>query len=95
MRMCCQVCGKFNHVMKDCFILQCRVMAEVKISHGASLGAVAEKEPVLRESMDMSQNEKIVNKMIRRRDIRRMDWKGQCRGGNDDDGIMSHNGGGD
>ena len=46
------------------FILQRRIMAEVEIDRGASLGAIAEIEPVPRESIYMSGEEEIMNKMM-------------------------------
>ncbi len=59
-RMHCQVCGKFNHATKDCFILQHRVMPEVEVD----CGATAEMEPVLRESTDMSGEEEMANESM-------------------------------
>ena len=57
-RMRCQVCGKFNHVTKDCINLQRRVMPEVEVNHGET----AEMEPIQKKSTaDMSGEEEMEN----------------------------------
>ncbi len=48
-RIRCELCGKFNHELKDCTLLQCRVMPELEVDSGKD----AEK--------DMSGEEEVVD----------------------------------